>query len=651
MAALKEAEDELTKPPPKPESPLSVVNLGSGARILSLRGYHESGDTYDRFQRALIWTDQGTATLYRRTQVPGAPYLPARTYTLRIGARTLGAFNFTAGQNWARISFDISGLAKGWHLLEVDGAADGEVAVPWFACVVGGEPSLMPVAEGSHKTPTDPTRFEWAYVWEHPTYTPTPKPLAPREFPPVTQSTKVRAQCVTRPERSVTISVPAITKQGVVVSHGKQSYFWYDQLARWPMVPLLDGPRGVGTHPLTTHIEAGEGRQVPGGKLRHTFYFSDPWRVSRGKEDGSTQTLVGYRHKGMASYWEDGADQRTLELVGDWSSVPESRRGLWGVRSFCWDQSTLAVDETTTIPAEENRPPHVVAPVLYLTEQREIAKGGGRILRVEFNARAHDIPPKVSELAIGLKGPWGIVDWGDKLIVSLRDSSQLVVVDKGTGFVQPFAAGFGAVMQSNGIPKTAGTLAERRAQPCLAPECLKIQDGKLYVGSYAQEAITRWDLGTLTRDDYLMPVRMARQSWFVEFALSDGGFGPRGTVFAQTWGQSDHAGAYGIQPDTTRFDGYAKAAPWDKGIGYPCAVATFGGRLYTAASNFGITRYGASMPGDMTIDLALYSKGEREWDALHGNLRWGSMGFGNHGRPLPRGQSSAIDHWLDAHDA
>jgi hypothetical protein len=47
----------------------------------------------------------------------------------------------------------------------------------------------------------------------------------------------------------------------------------------------------------------------------------------------------------------------------------------------------------------------------------------------------------------------------------------------------------------------------------------------------------------------------------------------------------------------------------------------------------------------------LYAQGEREWDALHGNLRWGSMGFGNHGHPLPWGRSSAIDHYLSAHDA
>jgi hypothetical protein len=27
------------------------------------------------------------------------------------------------------------------------------------------------------------------------------------------------------------------------------------------------------------------------------------------------------------------------------------------------------------------------------------------------------------------------------------------------------------------------------------------------------------------------------------------------------------------------------------------------------------------------------------------------MGFGNHGHPLPWGRSSAIDHYLSAHDA
>lgn len=652
-------------PPPEPPAPslppLSLTPIGDGTRILAFRGYHETGLTYDRHQRLLYWSGPAASvTLCRVTHKSGAPYTPARTYTLLVNGEPAGVFAFADGQRTGQIKLDPRAFAAGWLRLEVTGGADGEVSVPWFAFNDQGQakPDTMPALEGSHKIGSDPTLLEHAMTWESATYTPTPAPLARREYPPVTASTRVHAQCVTRPERGVNLSVPNVNKAGVVNSHWVQSYYWYHQLERWPMVPLLDGPRGVGTHPLTTHIEVGEGRRAPGGSLMHSFYFSDPWRISRGREDGSTETLVGYRHAGMASYYEDGAAQRTLELVGDWSAIPVERRGLWGVRSFCWDVGTLAVDEAAQpIAAEEGRLPHVVAPVMYVAEQRESGKGvkaDGRVLRVEFNARAHGIPPKVTELATGLHGPWGIVDDGSRVIVSLRNASQIIAIDKASGAQTVLLSGDPAMARPHytGIPALSGSLADRRLQAALAPECLKIQDGMLYVGSFAAECIKRIDLGSMMVDvGYLLPVRMTRQSWFVEFALSDGGFGPRGTVFAQTWGQTDHAGKYGTQPDWRLFQAHAPAAPWDKGQGYPSAVATFGGRLYTASSNLGINRYGAAQAGDMVVDHDTYHRGEQEYDALHGTLRWGSMGFGNHGHALPWGKSAALDHYLTAHDA
>jgi hypothetical protein len=640
--------------------PLAVTPLGDGSRILAIQ-YHESGDTYDRFTRLLYWSGPtAPVTMFRRTQVSGAGYLPARAYTLLVDGKSAGFFSFLAGQVWCQIKVDPMEHAAGWVRLEVTGGADGEVSVPWFAYNDRGQakPDFMPVLESSHKTPTDPTQLEHAFAWEAASYTPTPAPLVRREYPPVDATTRVRAQCVTRPERSVNLTVPAVDQHGAVCAQGIQSYFWYRQLDRWPTTPLLDGPRGVGTHGYVTHIEVGEGRRAPGGPLMHSFYFSDPWRIVRGKEDGGTETLLGYRHAGMASYWEDGAKQRTLELIGNWSAVPAERRGLWGVRGFCWDQASLAVDENAApIAAEEGRLPHVVAPVMYVAEQRESGKGlaqTGRVLRVEFDARAHGVPPKITELATGLNGPWGIVDDGARVIVALRNASQVIAIDKATGLQNILLAGNAtfAPVGNSGVPQLLALRDDRRAESILAPECLKIQDGHLYVGSFAAEGIKRFDLQTMLVDaGYLVPVRMARQSWFVEFALSDGGFGPRGTAFVQTWGQTDHAGMYGTQPDGKRFVAHAPAAPWDKGQGYPAAVATFGGRLYTAASNLGLTRYGAALSSDIVIDPALYAQGEREWDALHGNLRWGSMGFGNHGHPLPWGRSSAIDHYLSAHDA
>ena len=648
-------------PPATDAPPMTTLDLGSGARLLTQGGFHCMGDTYQRFTDYQVMAGTSAMVyLYRTTTVSGPRYLPERSYGLRIDGVAAGTFVMPAGQAWTRITVDPSKFAPGWLRVTVDGGADGEVCVPWWLYNDKGQaqPDLMPVAESSHKTPTDPTGRTHAMVWERPTYTPTPAPLVRREYPDVTAATKVHAKCVTRPERGVNLTVPSMTARGVVTAANVQSYFWYRQLDRWPTVPLLDGPRGVGTHGQTTHIEVGTGARFPGGPLMHNFYFSDPWRVSRGKEDGSSETLVGYRHKGMASYWGDGANQKTLELVGDWSAIPAERRGLWNVRSFCWDEKSLAVDESAApIPSEENRLPHVVAPVMYITEQRESGKGvkaDGRVLRVEFNARAHGVPPKVTELAAGLPGPWGIVDWGDRVIVALRNASRVIAIDKATGAQEVLLQGDAtmAPVGQNGIPSLIGTRDVRRAQPVLTPECLKILDGHLYIGSFAAESVKRIDLATREIDQgYMTPVWMQRQSWFVEFALSDGTFGPRGTVFAQTWGQSDHASAYGTQPDGKAFKAHLGAAPWAMGTGYPCAVAVGLGRLYTASSNLGITRYGAATAGDLTINGTLYRQGEAEWDAMHGNLRWGSMGFGDHGHALPWGKSAAVDHYLMAHDA
>jgi hypothetical protein len=289
--------------------------------------------------------------------------------------------------------------------------------------------------------------------------------------------------------------------------------------------------------------------------------------------------------------------------------------------------------------------------VLYVAEQRESGRGNGsgRILRAEFSAQAHGVPPIVTEFAVGLSGPWGVVDHGDEVIVAERNASRIIAIRKSSGTHRVLAQGdpsLASVGQSGQVSVT-GDLTARRAAPCCAPECLKIQDGWLYYGSRAAECIKRLSLTTGEVDpDYLVPVRMARQSWFVEFSMSDGSFGPSGTVYAATWGQVDYPAAYGIQPDGRLFTAHSGAAPWAESQGYPCAVAVGIGRMYVASSNWGITRFGAAQPGDVVPDANLWRQGEYDWDARHGNLRWGSYGFGDHGHPLPWGETPAIDHML-----
>lgn len=632
----------------------------TGVVAVSCCGWNAGGRTYDRSQNLVEWVNgQGSLTIWRAPLQSGPVVLPANAYPVTVAGVAVAEALFRDGAAWAKVTFDSSALPDGWVSVECQNLLPGEWAPMERAYnrLSDRAPGPMPVYEDSHKRPENPTHNEQAMCWAPPTYTPRAVPLPLREFSAVTAATQVRAQMLTRNEASVNLFIPNISRHGTVNSFTTQAYSWFDMYAKWPMVPLLDGPRGVGTLPLVAHIEVG--MAAPDGVPRRTWYAATPWAVSRGRPDGSTTTLVGWRHAGMASHWTDGAAQKTLELVGDWSAVPADRRGLWALRSFCWDAASLAVDEALPrIPGEAGAP-HVTGPVMYIAEQRESANADtatGRVLRVEFSARAHDIPPLVTEFITGLHGPWGVVDWGDWLIVSERNANRIWAHQK-TGTLparvllqaDPSLPGT-AVVQQSSIPKVTGSLDERRAQPCLAPEDLKLLDGMLYFGSHASACIKRYDLGALQPDPgYMLPVEMDRQSWAVKFAISDGTFSPRGTVFYNTWGQVKHAAAFGTQPDGARFTAHGKAAPWAS-FGYPFAIAVGDNRMYFAGSNIGITRFSSALAGEAPISAEKYRAGNREWDAQHGDLSWGPCGFGDHGVALPWGTNPAIDYYLAAHD-
>lgn len=651
-------------PPPPEATPtlslapqVSVRPILDKSRVLVFSDYYGSNSLYDRFQRLTCWKGTtGSLTIRRKnlSQVTTTDFTPARTYTLMIDGKAWRPVPFSSGQDSATITFPLDDIAGGWHELDLQGCEDGETCINWFAyrqAQTSVRSPRMPVVQGSHALSWLKTNPVHAWAWVPCHYTPRSAPLGRRTYPSVAASTSVAAQVLVQGDGGQDLTYPNVNSDGVWSTHGKQSYFWSDVIAKLPVLPLLDGPRGRCTAGMVLHIEVGTA--APDGVPRNNVYCLDPWRVFKIAEDGHITTLVGYRHAKVMSHWQDATGSpprpRTLELVGDWSAVDPSRRGFHELWGMCWDSQTLAINEAADrIPSENQQRPHYVAPVMFVTDSQN-----NRICRIEFNATAHGVPPKVSEFIVGLRDPWDVVEWGRTIIVSERQAHRIVAFDIQSGQQtrviverdsrRPGDASVLSWLRNMSV--RVGTTAELRAQPCIAPEGLYVQDDWLYYGSFAAACIKRVHLIT-GEIQYVQDVTLVRQSNFVKFALSDGTFGPRGTAFVNTWGQQPSAAFEGRQPDGKRFTAHARAAPWEAGIGYAAGIGVGGGRLYFSASNQGVTRYSAGQ----AIDVRKYEAGKAEFDASQGRLRWGPLGFSHYGHPLPWGQSEALDYYLDAHD-
>ena len=229
-----------------------------------------------------------------------------------------------------------------------------------------------------------------------------------------------------------------------------------------PKLPMLDGPRGRGSIIAPVHLEVGSA--APGGALRGNVYFIESWRVGKVTPDGTVVTLAGYRHKDMASYWEDPT---SAELVGDWSSIPPERRGFAQPWGMAWDPRTLVINEQAApIPSEGNEKPHVLGPALYISDTYR-----NRVVKLEYSAVAHGVPPKVTEFITGLNEPWDVIAVGTQLYVSDRMNNAIKVFD----------------MDTAALVKTI---------PVVQPEGMALLDGWLYYASIKTKSIRKINLAT-----------------------------------------------------------------------------------------------------------------------------------------------------------
>ncbi len=625
-------------PAPTGPSPALQTQAMDLAKMIVLDSWHESS-RYERFQRLTVLSG-ATATIkfHGEDFAAGGAVRPllATQYRLLVDGNAMATANLASGDVRGTFTLDLSGLAQGWHAFDVTGGT-AETCPRWFMYVDKGQPRAdanVPVASGSYDVAH--RALPHHYTWVPNNLRPRAWPLTPRDCPVFSEALPY-AQMFREniiPTREGNINRLNRTSTGITSTFNKQAYFWSDLIRKQPTLALLDGPRGVGTLMMPTTILVT--RQ--GGA-----YFSDPWRIGRVDPDGTVHTRVGWRHKDVASYYDGPQD---LELVGDWSAIPPERRGFHEIWGMAWDMASLATNPAA--PLIDGEHPHVTGPRMFVSDSQN-----NRVILLTFKPDNRDVPV-VTEFLTGLQDPWDVA-WADGVLyVSERKAHRIAAYDAKTGaFLRTVVSGQPlATVDVNRDTVRLADLATLRAEPCVAPEGLFYQDGWLYFASKAQGQVRRINLATGVREVVCEPT-LDGNSKFMKIALSDGTFGPRGTVFSCTWS----IGAFGMPeahlPGTGQRWGYnsfeyisrGKGGKWDS-LGYASAVGIGLGRLLCGSSEEGLVQISKALPSDPAPNYAMYRTGMNAFLARGHNLVHGHNGYGFHGLALPWGETAEIDYFL-----
>jgi hypothetical protein len=622
---------------PPPGATLLESQAMDLAQMIVFDGWHE-GSRYERYQRLTVLSGSSATIKFHGENLAGGGALRpllATQYTLLVDAQPKATATITSGAVRGSFTLGLADLAQGWHLFEVVGGTV-ETCPRWFMYVDKGQArtdNVVPVASGSYDVAHRGLSHFYgrlqlgghATAW----------PLAARECPSFSEALPYaqlfRENLV--PSREGNITRCNRTTSGVVNTFNKQAYFFSDLIRKQPQLPLLDGPRNVGTLMMPTTILVT--RQ--GGA-----YFADPWRVGRVAPDGTITTRAGYRHRDMASYWQGPQE---MELVGDWSAIPAERRGFHEIWGLAWDGASLATNpDAKPIDGEK---PHLTGPRLFVADSQN-----NRVILLSFKPDAHD-PPVVTEFLTGLQDPWDVAWAGGVLFVTERQAHRIAAYDAHTGaFLRTVVSGAAlARIDVNREVLRLADLATIRAQPCVAPEGLFHQDGWLYFGAKANGQVRRVKLDGSELQVVCEPL-IDGNSKFIKITLSDGTFGPRGTVFSWTWSIGNFGMPMAHLPNGTRWSYNAgeyisrgRGGRWET-LGYGSAGGIGLGRLICGSSQEGLVQISKALPTDPAPNYNTIRAGQMAFQQRGLNLLHGHHGYGHHGLPLPWGQSPEIDHYL-----
>lgn len=649
--------------PPVSVDPRIVLESQNMRAMVVLKWFHQDS-RYERYRRLQVIKTP-------RAEVPfhgfnfadgGAPTaLKGSRYTLHCDGTEIAAVTVTAGSTSSAVfDADFSGVADGWRALTIRGLTGDETSPTWFVFVkrgTGAAPAqaFTPVVRGTYEL-TQTTPGWCAYAKAPGRYNPTALPVPRRDYPAFADLLpRSEMNCMQLvPVRFGDTHRPSHNVDGITTSYDLQAYFWSDMVAKSPRLPSLDGPRGVGSLMMTTHVSIGQA--APDGRPRNTLYVCDPWRIARVTEDGTITTLVGYRHASLPSYWGDPAE---MELVGDWSAIPEERRGFHELWGMAWDERTLVVDEAAArIAAEGNEQPHAVGPVMFLTDTQN-----NRVIKCAFSATSRAVPPKVTEFVTNSADAWDIVYHDGLIYVSERKAHRIAAYDATTGaYVRTVVSGAAlATVDVNRFVHRQADIATIQAEDCVAPEGLyKLADDPwLYFGSFAMKQVRRVHLQTGVVE-VVCDVPLDSNATYMKIAVGDGSFGPRGTVFVWTWSNRQYGHPYVHLPPGvtyTNWEGALKEWKWyeeSSSLGqwgkfnYATAGAVGNGRLVCGGANEGLLVISRRQTGDRVAGEAV-RRGEREFTNRGLSLLYGANGFGYYGLPLPWGVSSNLDAFFAFH--
>ncbi len=650
-------------PPADPEAPsvsvdsrvvLQQLNLAS---LVIFKTYHQDS-RYERYRRLLVFRgDRATVAFHGYSLVGGGvpQQLQGSRYQLLVDGQVASSVSVAAGAREATFEVDLTAISAGWHKLEIGGLTGTETSPTWFAYKVGATATAsaeeyVPVVRGTYEL-TQRTDAMHAYALAPSRYSPTARPLGRREYPFFASVLPRREMNCSQlvPMRFGDVHRPNVNQDGILSTFDVQPYFWDDMVRPMPRLALLDGPRGVGTLSMTTHVELG--RAAPNGVPRNNLYVCDPWRVSKVSEDGTIKTLVGYRHRSMPSYWQEPA---RVDLVGDWSTIPPDRRGFHELWGMAWDERTLGINESAApIAAEGGEKPHLTGPTMFVTDSQH-----NRVCKIEFSATSHATEPRVTEFITASQDAWDIVYSAGVIYVSERTAHRIAAYDASTGvYLRTVVQGpaLATVTRSRFVQRNA-SLATIQAEDCVAPEGLyKLADDPwLYYGSVAMAQVHRVHLAT-GEVQLVCDVPTNGNSNYFKIAVSDGTFGPRGTVFVWSWQNGQYGWPFTWLPLGSTYTNGRQEWKWYEeaqvagqwgGFVYATAGAVGQGRLVCGGANEGLQVISRRLAGDRVRSLAS-DRGGREFKSRGLNLLHGENGFGFYGLPLPWGVSANLDAFLD----
>jgi hypothetical protein len=614
----------------------SVPNL---SKAVAFTGWMSFCNRYERQQSATVVTAAKpqikayTCNMY----AGGAPvaFGVNTTLTLTLDGTPVAASAVKATDTSVTFNVNLDAVPENWYLASIQGL-DGSWSVLDYGVYVlkGGKAQphgVMPVTTASHELAFDGEgRYQQAWV---PTkFAPVTVPYPARTFPPISTVPRrkdlvMTSLAVARPDD---LYRPALTKEGVWTTANLENYFFSTFEQAKPILPMLDGPRGRGSIIAPVHLEVGTA--APNGVLRGNVYFIESWRIGKVTPDGTVVTLAGWRHKDIASYYNDPT---SAELVGDWSAIPPSRHGFAQPWGMAWDPRTLTINEMAApIPTEGNEKPHIFGPTLYVSDTYH-----NRVVKIEFSATSHSVPPKVTEFATGLNEPWDVIAVGVQLYVSDRKNHAIKVFDMDTG-------------------------ALVKSIPVVQPEGMAYLDGWLYYGSVLTKSIRKINLATgqqvLIADPSIPAAKFAYyiddNSRYMKIAVSDGSFGPRGMIAYTTWSNRNFGYPNLIDGNTGAAIDYLslKSGETFRGTNplrlksYATAVGIGAGRMLFGTAEEGLHVASAALPSDPIVDQKKYTAGMDQWQARGYNLTHGPAGYGYYGLPVPWGDTPEIDYFLKA---